>query len=60
MELMARLARPQTCVIPVDIEEVLRELYTEYVWPEDIPEGRDREIELIVGIYDMVNQQNLL
>lgn len=42
------------------IEEVLRELYTTYVWPEEIPEGRDREIELIVGIYDIANQQQLL
>jgi len=39
------------------IEAVLRELYERYIWDEEIPDTHEREISLIVGIYDTADRQ---
>jgi 20S proteasome alpha/beta subunit len=32
------------------VSDVLRELYTEFVWPAEIPRAREREIELLLAV----------
>ena len=42
------------------LEAELRELYDQYIWPEEVPDGHEREIELIIGIHRTADQQYLL
>ena len=38
------------------IEDVLREIHVRYIWPTEIPDAQERQIQLIVGLYDAANQ----